>query len=224
MERRGDVPMKLVDDEQGFSLIEVMLASLIGALIAGAFVTLFIAFSRTVTNQENRALSMAELRPSLEQLLIDVRQAVDVDDSGYIVEALGSNWTSTNLVIYSDRLLDAEGPERIRYYLDECSGGLCVLKREVTLADPGSGPMWSYTAAPSARAVIHDVITGGADPLFLGVDMTGGVESLSTGCDTSSPCDFDLLRLALRVDPTPGFDADSDLVVNEQVRIRNAAR
>lgn len=207
--------------EGGYSLIEVMVATFITTLVAAIFFGIFSQFSNDVLRQERRGNTLDEVRPAVAELMIELRQAVDVDGDVAVVGSLDSSWSGLDLVFYSDRYADTEGPERFRYHLTDCAGGLCELIREVTAADAGSGPNWTYSATPAANRVLENVMTDGSEPLFSGVSWRGGTEDVTLACDTSPLCAFEVLRIRLRVDPEP--DAPTAVIsVDEDVRFRNA--
>ena len=154
-------------------------------------------------------------------MILELRQALDIDLDTAVVAALDADWSQVELVFYSDRFTATEGPERFRYYLDDCAAGLCTLMREVTPADVGSGPNWTHTATPGATVVVDSVMTDGPDAIFSGVSWRGGTEDVTLLCNTSPACIFEILRIRLRVDPEP--DADSRVIeIREDVRFRNA--
>lgn len=207
--------------EAGYSLIEVMVAALITTMVAAVFFAIFSQFSNDALRQERRGNALAELRPAVAELIIELRQAVDVDGNPAIVGTLDADWSDLNLVFYSDRFADTEGPERFRYFLTNCDGELCELQREVTAADPGTGPDWEYTGTPVGNRVLSNVLTDGPEPLFSGVSWRGGTEDITLVCGTSPTCLFEVLRIRLRVDPEPGRE-NAVIEIDEDVRFRNA--
>jgi hypothetical protein len=209
-------------DERGISLSEVMVATMITALVSAAFYGFFFAFADDIERQEARATTLEGIRPAVSSLVIELRQAVDLDRDTAVVERLDSDWGSLEVVFYSDRLEDAPGPERYRYYLDGCVGNLCELMREMTLADAGTGPNWTYTGAASTTRVLTNVRTDGPEPLFSGVSWRGGTEAATLQCDTATTCVFEILRVRLRVDPEPDKPTLPVIEIQEDVRFRNA--
>lgn len=214
---------RLLRDEQGVSLSEVMVATMITALVSAAFYGFFFAFAGDVERQEARATTLESIRPAVSSLVIELRQAVDLDSDSAVVERLDATWASLEVVFYSDRLEDAPGPERYRYFVDNCAGNLCDLMREVTLADVGTGPNWTFTGAAGTTRVLADVRTDGPEPLFSGVSWRSGTEATTLQCDLASPCTFEVLRARLRVDPEPGKPSLPVIEIQEDVRFRNAA-
>lgn len=207
--------------EGGYSLIEVMVATLITTMVAAVFFGIFSQFSNDALRQERRGNALDEVRPAIAEIIIELRQAVDVDGNPAVVGSLDADWDDLDLVFYSDRFADTEGPERFRYFLTNCEGSLCELQREVTPADAGTGPDWTHTATPTGSRVLSNVLTDGSEPLFSGVSWRGGTEEVTLECGTSPTCLFEVLRIRLRVDPEPNRE-NAVIEIDEDVRFRNA--
>ncbi len=211
----------VVDDERGVTLVETMVAMIITTILLIAFYGFFFTFGDEVTSQERRARTLEAARPVVAELVLELRQAVDLDGDGAVVESLNSAWDQLDLVFYSDRLDDAPGPERYRYHLGACVANRCELLRSVTVADVGSGPNWTYTGIPSTRVALVDVLDDGPEPLFRGASFRTGTEITTTVCGGATPCDFELLRIRLRVDPRTVRSGRAVVDIQEDVRFRN---
>ena len=213
--------MPALGDERGMTLVETMVAMLITTLVAAVFYTIFYQFTDDALRQERRATALEQVRPAVAGMIIELRQALDIDSDQAVVGSLDNDWSSAELVFYSDRFADTDGPERLRYYVAGCAAGLCDLLRDVTAADTGSGPNWTYTGAASTQRVVENVLTDGPEPLFTGVSWRGGTLETTDQCGTSVSCQFEVLRIRLRVDPEPGSDLPV-IEIYEDVRFRNA--
>jgi len=220
VERWGIVLSRLQRDEAGISLMEVLIAAAIGSIIATAFLVVFSAFSSSVHLEEARAGALDEVQATTSDLNSELRQGVPLEPGGVIVEKLEAAWPAPELIFYSDRFDSAPGPERYRYFVDNCTAALCDLMRSITVADGGTAP-WTYTGSATVNRVVSNVLVGGA-PLFQGSDWSTGSEVLTTACDLGTPCLFSLVELVLRVDPDPNTAAENTLEVRHQVRMRNA--
>ena len=213
---------RLVRQDSGFTLVEAMVAAMITTLVSAVFYTVFFSFSDDVLRQEQRARALEGLRPAIAELIIELRQAVDLDDDTAIVGSLDADWADLDIVFYSDRFVDTDGPERFRYYLASCAASLCDLVREVTAADVGSGPAWTYSATPRTELILENVLTDGPERLFSGVSWRGGTESQTMECGLAPVCTFEILRIRLRVDPFPDMNEPA-VEIREDVRFRNAS-
>ena len=210
--------------ERGTTLTEVMVASMLTVMIAAVFLTLFSAFSRNVQVEQQRAEVLRDMRPVIAQLLLELRQAVDLENDGAIIASLDSSWSALEVVFYSDRRDDMLGPEKYRYYVANCSGGLCDLMHETTPADAGSEPDWTYAVGPSTTRVLATNVVASGDPLFEGVSWATGSEVVTTFCDGTTRCIFDVIRIDLRIDPNPNNTTLPEVQILEDVRLRNGQR
>lgn len=212
--------MRTLRNESGISLVEVMVAGAMASIVATAFIVVFSSFSRNVALEESRAAALGEVQAAVANLTSELRQAIPLATGEPIVAVLDSAWSSAELIFYSDRADDAPGPERYRYYLDACVDGRCNLMREVTVADAPVAP-WAFTGTPGTRLVVRNMLIDG-DPLFRGVEWSTGAAVATTDCDATSPCDFSVVEIVIRVDPDPNFAAEAALHVRHEVRMRNA--
>lgn len=209
-------------DESGMSLVEVSIAGGLMMIVFGAFFTFFMAFNNDVLRQEQRATTMSELRPALAEMVIELRQAIDPLSDGVLVESLDSAWPTAGVTFYTNMHQDTPGPERVRYYLDNCVGSVCELWRDVSVAD--SGPPWVYGSIGTSERVVTRLRTDATDPLFQGVSWQGGAEAVTTDCDTTTVCEFEVIRIRITVDTGAVTDPSSQISIQEEVRFRNAPR
>jgi hypothetical protein len=211
---------RLLYDESGVTVTELMVAGAMASIIATAFLLIFSSFNRSVSLEEARATALREVQAGTSDLTVELRQAIPLSDGSFAVASLTSAWPSPELIFYSDRAREADGPERYRYYVGGCSGSVCDLMRDVTVADSG-GPPWTFTGTPNSRRVVGNVLNDG-DPLFQGAEWETGTEVLTSSCGTSVDCNFSLVHLVLRIDPDPNTPAEEPLQVRHEVRLRNA--
>ena len=210
--------------ERGTTLTEVLVASMLTVMIAAVFLTLFSAFSRNVQVEQQRAEALRDIRPVIAQMLVELRQAVDVDNDGAIIASLDSSWGGLDVVFHSDRRDDMAGPEKYHYYIANCSGGLCDLMHETTPADAGSGPNWTYVIGPSITRVLVTNVVASGNPLFEGISWATGSEVVTTSCDATARCVFEVVKIDLRIDPDPNNATLPEVQILEAVRLRNGQR
>jgi prepilin-type N-terminal cleavage/methylation domain-containing protein len=65
-------------DERGFSLVELVVATALMAIIVAALTTLFTSVQRSTVRQETRGRALDDIRLAMEQVTKDARQAQDV--------------------------------------------------------------------------------------------------------------------------------------------------
>lgn len=211
---------RLLRNESGITLTELMVAGAMAAIISAAFLVVFSSFNRSASLEEAKASALREVQAAAGDLSIELRQAIPLTDGSFAVSSLEAGWPAPELVFYSDRARDAAGPERYRYYVSGCSGNLCDLMRDLTVADAG-GPPWAFTGTVRSERVVANVLNDGA-PLFQGADWSTGSEVTTASCGTSTACEFSLVRITIRVDPDPKISAEEPLQVEREVRLRNA--
>ena len=209
-------------DERGMTLIEVTVAGALSTIIAAAMITMFISLNGNVALQESRADATTEAGTAVSELVVELRQAVDLDGDGFVVVSLDGDWGSLDLQFAADRYAGDPGPEWYRYRLDNCNDGLCDLVRDRTVADTGSGPNWTFSGDPMSNVVAQSVVVDGADPLFEGVSLRTGSEEIVDFCgDAFHACDFLMVRIRLRVEPDRLDTGVEPVEVLEDVRLRN---
>ena len=211
---------RLLRDESGITLTELMVAGAMAAIISAAFLVIFASFNRSISLEEARATALREVQAAAADLSVELRQAIPLTDGSFAVASLESGWPAPELVFFSDRAREAAGPERYRYYVAGCSGNLCDLMRDITVADAG-GPPWTHTGTANSERVVANVLSDG-DPLFQGADWATGSEVLTSSCDASAACEFSLVQIVMRIDPHPNISAEEALHVRHEVRLRNA--
>lgn len=209
----------LGSDESGISLVEVLLAAAMASIIATAFLLVFSAFGRNVSLEEARAAALNDVQQAMADMTSELRQAIPLAADDPVIEVLDASWATAELIFYSDRA-DAPGPERYRYYVDNCSATHCDLMRDLTVADAPAAP-WTFSGTPNTRLIVPDLLIGG-EPLFTGAEWSSGAEVVTTGCDTSVPCEFSLVEIIMRADPDTNITAEEPLRVRHNVRLRNA--
>lgn len=210
---------RILKDESGISLVEVLVASAVASIIAAAFLVLFSSFSRNVSLEEARAAALTDVQQAMSELTSELRQAIPLNAADPVIEVLDASWPTAELIFYSDRA-DAPGPERYRYYAANCSATHCDLMRDLTVADAASPP-WTFTGTPNTELMVANLLIDG-DPLFTGAEWSTGSEVVTTDCDTATPCQFSLVEIIVRVDPDPNLAAEEPLRVLHGVRLRNA--
>ncbi len=212
----------LLSAERGVTLMEVTVAAALSAILAAALITLVISVNGNVVRQEQRDNALRQARSTVSQLVIELRQALDIDGDGVVVESLDSSWETLDLQFYADRLTGDEGPELYHYRLAGCVDGLCDLVRDRYSADPGSSPNWTYTSDPVTQVMVSNVVADSPEPLVQGVSWESGSEVVVDLCGAGLACDFVMVRIRLRVEPDRLGEGIEPVQVAEDVRLRNA--
>ena len=207
---------KLQGDD-GLGVVEVAVASVLTAIIMAAFYSAFLAFGRNAADEQAKSDLQREIRPNIAELVVELRQATRMDaTSDPVVELAWDKITFT-----SDRSDSDGGPEEYRYYLTGPVDGFYTLWYEVRYND-GTGPTF-FSASPDRKVMLHDaVVASTSNPLFVGAAWSGDTKVSTTSCSGASDCDFNLVTVRWEVDPLPKRTQPPNVVIVEEVRMRNA--
>lgn len=101
------------DDDQGFSLVELLISALLIPLILSAAYLSFGGMSSNYSKIEAGSEATSEAQRGLDTLVREMRQAQEIKDGGGAFESA----TATKASFYCD--VDRDGiPERVTYYVD----------------------------------------------------------------------------------------------------------
>ncbi len=220
------VMRKLRAEEDGITLTELMVATVVLALILGAVYGVLIAFYRNVRDQELKTTAQRQANTAMTGIVINLRQALDLSDIGQPVlelQSIAAGDATDKIVFQSDRM-DFQGPEEYTYELRNCAANRCELWQDTRWADAPFTEPYVYPAVPDqSRVILEDVVTGGSS-LFRGARWLAGTKTFTDSCDGSpgNQCSFPLVDVSLRVDPDVTRDVPGIIEIREEVRIRNA--
>lgn len=210
--------LRRLRSDAGFTIIEASVSVVIMSVLLGSVFSVIMRVQTDATDQIAAADAQRALRDAANDIDIELRQAIGDEDSANPVKKLG--WDELQFTSYLSAGADLQ---LHKYFLSgDCSTG-CTLKKSVYPPVPASDPP-AYSSTPLFTAeLVGDIIASPSKPAFVGQVWTTGTSPTDIpSCDDSgSPrCDFSLVEVSLRVDPTP-FGAVADVVIVEQVRIRN---
>ncbi len=212
---------RLLRFENGFTLVEMAVSMAITSLILAAVVSVFYSFSQNAADSTKTAELHQTLRSIGSAVVLELRQAVPVDQSGNPVQELGPD----RIEFTTDRD-EMEGPERIVYERVNCGAEGCQFRVQRFAAVPDTGPDWQFsTEAYEDAVLVEGVEASGA--MFRGFEWIGDpVEktAVSQCGDGYRSCDFPLVEVRLSAVPmlvSEGASIPVEIV--EEVRLRNAA-
>ena len=208
-------------DEQGFTLVELLVAMTLMVIVLGAVLTTFAGFHRQTRDTGLRAESQAAARNAVDRLVRDLRNAVS---SGAPIITSVERADPTDLVFQTIDTAtpsgaNARGIKRVRYCLESSgSSGKMWLHTETTTsaALPAAipGGACGSTAWPQ-RTLLTDHVTNGAGsaprPLFT-YRFTDGSTALT---------DLVAIRQRIFVDVNPGTKP-AEVELQSGVILRNA--
>ena len=85
---------RLLYDESGVTVTELMVAGAMASIIATAFLLIFSSFNRSVSLEEARATALREVQAGTSDLTVELRQAIPLSDGSFAVASLTSAWPS----------------------------------------------------------------------------------------------------------------------------------
>jgi prepilin-type N-terminal cleavage/methylation domain-containing protein len=173
------MPILPPSHRRGFSLIEVLIASLIAVM----FVFLLSSFQGNLNSLQNFTSEKLQSRQDIDQtvqiMTTAIRSAGPSSVGGYPIESAGTS----SFVFFSD--LYRNGTlERVRYFL-----GTSTLQEGVTI--PSGNPLTYVTSTEVVTTQINDLILSSSTPFFEYYD------SNYTG--TQSPMSYPLVIANIRI-------------------------
>jgi type II secretory pathway pseudopilin PulG len=179
--------VKRLRADEGMTLVETMVAALVGLLVMGAAATLFSAALRTTRTTNDRVTAVNSARVSVESIGRTLRTAIrpsqlgdGVSTSLAVLEATGSR-----LRFYAnvDNATEAVGPSRVTYDL---TGGTLVqsVQRPISPVDPTVGFAWcddTLSSCPVLRKVLATGVASGSGFTYYATDGSAvlpGVDGL----------------------------------------------
>ena len=101
--------MKLPRKENGFTLVEVLLATVLLALMAGGFATLYSSGLNSLTSQKDRVVLNSQLSSRMEEL--ESREFSNLTNGSEVITVEGEsytlNWTVAPVDLDGDAVTDA---------------------------------------------------------------------------------------------------------------------
>jgi len=221
--------------DEGFTVVEMVIATAITSLTLASIFAVVTGLMTDLARQSALAQVQRDVRPVLESLVVELRQAsapLSIPSSRPIQEVA---WNK--LEFYSDRLQPHPAPEKYVYELINCSngaqGGTCDLQETIYFPDSSSTPP-DYTFDDDVihrqyvalEGVLADPYVS-LGPAFRAVEWVGSPATRTevASCESSvssTRCNAPLIIVDLRVaySSTIGLNP---LTLHEEVRLRNAA-
>lgn len=151
--------MQPLRDRRGFSLIEVLLASLIGVM----FIFIVSSFQGNLTSLQNvtsqKLQSSQDIDQTIQLMTTAIRSAGPSSVGGYPIESAGTS----SFVFYSDIYRNGTF-ERVRYFL-----GTSTLQEGITV--PSGNPLTYVTSTEVVTTQINNLIFSSSTPFFSYYDM-----------------------------------------------------
>jgi len=192
-------PFGHADDDEGFSLAELNVASLVGAIIIAAVMAFLVSVTRDSGYIDNRVTTQADVQFAMDRMAVELREAERVGSQRAVLDL-----SATSITFTSDAHSDT-GVETLTYALD-CGSG-CTLRRTLV----------TTSGITQTMDMVRDVAADGVG--FVGVSYDGtGTRTEVTSCDNATPCTFDGVEIILTVDIVNGTAPQQ---YREAVSLRN---
>lgn len=208
-----------LDDDSGFSLVEISVAMVLSGLLVSALVGLFFGFSQNTSDLSARAEVQADARAVISSQVVEIRQAIRADLNGEAIEALDAG----RLAFYTQNYVSGE-IERVVYERKDCVEGECELSVYKYALDETVNGVSTFLATPYVSSFLMGKVLDD-QPLFVGVEYSGDpftkteIESCDGG---ATKCNFTVVGITLRARPYPtSAGALTPIELHEEVRVRS---
>lgn len=194
-------------NNQGFTLVEMLVVSVVVVVLAGAVVGLNYMISQSQMFAFRAFTTVDETNASVSAIVKELRTAQYGNNGAYPIELADTH----NLIFYSD--VDADGAsEKVRYYIE----GLELKK---TITEPVGVPPQYLPANQSTRTVTTNVRNGGT-PIFYYFNEDYPLDTINNPLSYPAPiASVRLVQVVLRVNPIEN-EPSTDYVLDSTTHIR----
>lgn len=193
-------------DNRGFSLLEVIMAVGIFALVVGAAVEVFLVSWRGNAIIWEQLSTQNEGRKAVQDFSNELREAAASSIGAYSLESA----TSTQIVFYSN--IDSDSfVERIRYFITSTTLKKGVIK-------PAGNPFAYSSSAESITTIANDVANGTTSVFsYYDGSFTGSGNPLSGAIDVTK---IRVVKMSLKLEENPNL-SPVPFYIETKVMIRN---
>lgn len=197
----------------GFTLVELMMAIVLGSIFAVALYGFFFAGLDHARSQQTQALAQSTGRTAIDRMAADIRQAIS-PDGGLNPPVISVSPTALQIYVDGNRSASATTPrpQKVKY---ELLNGQLVR----TTADPTNAtPPWVYGAWNPPEVLVANVVNGSA-AMFSSVTEKGA--ALPATPLSTQMRDVAQISIRLLIGQTTGANATT-LELTTDVALRNA--
>ncbi|MEK7680741.1 MAG: prepilin-type N-terminal cleavage/methylation domain-containing protein [Patescibacteria group bacterium] len=193
-------------NNKGITLLEIIVAVGIFALIAGAIVQVFLVSWRNNAIVWEQLATQNEGRKVIQDFSKELREASDSSIGSYAIESA----SGTQIVFFSNIDSDAY-KERIRYFVSST-----ILKKGII--KPSGSPLAYSSSTETVIDVAHDMANGTSSVFFYyDKNFTGSQTPLSSPIDVAS---IRVVRIILKLEEDPNL-SPTPFYIESKVMIRN---
>lgn len=182
--RCGARPRPGTTDENGFTLVELLVATAVGLVVLGALVTVMTSVLQAQPEQQKRAAQIQDGRVTLERMVRELRQGKPVTETT-------SSSTQISVDTYTRSGCGATGPTpsatlcRVSYSCTGAASQATCTRRagsgaaETVLTGLASSSVFSYGATTSPSCELTSVVTPSLVCLTLAFPAGDGLETVT---------------------------------------------
>jgi type IV pilus assembly protein PilW len=135
--------ISIINKEDGFSLVELLIYMLMFIVVMGALYSVFIGNTKSYSSQENKMEMVQDLRAAMHLLVSDIRMAgldpTDADGIGFVDDADDKYDTDGNSIHFTmdfDCNGAIDNSENINYFLKNSGGVQQIVRRTGDGSEP----------------------------------------------------------------------------------------
>ena len=186
--------------DAGFTLTELLVSMVLLLIVSGLVVTSVVAISRALVKDQAAGANLDIARVGMNRMTNSIRAGMEIQQlSGPNIPAFAAI-APESLTLYASL---GSIPTKVTYSVDSQRR---LIETKVA-GTAGSGPYWTFTAAPVVTIVGSQIPTGTAQPLFSFLDSTGTALTTQTTTDTTilSLVKSVTISLTINTNPAQGF-------------------
>ncbi len=211
----GSALRRLRSDQQGFSLVELVIVILVAGVMMAAILSLFLGGLRVFASEGVRMQNQDDVRLGINQITRYLRAATSSADH----QASWSNAIASagpqSLEFYCE--IDGEPPvEKVRYYLS----GTDLRMQTATPYWRTSPPGWVYPTYSENGVVIQQAVRNGTAPVFAYLRYSGGSLEVFTPTTADDRNHIVAVDVTLMVNEVPQLASEISLSTRVQLRQR----
>jgi prepilin-type N-terminal cleavage/methylation domain-containing protein len=193
--------------QNGFTLIEILMAAVISVILAGGILTLQYLIGKNQLTVWNSYLDISQANQSVSALVAELRTARNGENGAYPLEKADAN----EIIFYSDTDFDGV-VEKMRYFLSGTS-----FSRGIT--EPTGFPT-TYISANEKVKELSAIVRNDTTPVFYYHNNDWPIDTINNPLTTpASPANVKLIKINLRLNTEAG-KPNSDYVLTNFTQIR----
>lgn len=206
--------------QQGMTLVELLVTTLILGLILSAATASFIAASNGINSTDNRVENLGEAQKLIATTTKDLRTAISVN-TGQTAAFIKAQPTEVEFYANLDTSATATAPSKLRIYVDTANPAAQQLIETIQQPNlPNADPPAYGTYAARIRHIGRYVANPAAEPIFRYYDLDGNLLTLSATPTQAELNKIAVIKVKLMVRKASGFK-NGFVTIENRVRLPN---